>query len=439
MRIYLVIAYRNLQRHWRASLAAILSVAAGFIALVLFEGYIEDSRIIMLVEFRERLMFGDIVVERENYWSVDGRSDPWKYRISPQDHQFLDEYLKASPDVSVWMRNLRLSGIASNGKVSMVFWGHGFDLEKGFEMRGKGWSWNTLYGKPLEMSSSPGVLLGQNFARSLGCLPTHKQHVPISREGYPPGERPFVCEVPVLQLTTSTPTGQISAVDLDIQGFVDAGMRDVDARFLYLPLEQAQSLVHTDGYSYLTIRLKEGVNPQRFANELNAAATSKGVRIQASDWRLHRVVGDFYRRSTELLNVFRNFVILVILCISTLSVLNTLIKIVKERTREVGTWRSLGYNPDQIRMIFVAEALGLGLVGCFIGVILALVVSLSINKLDINYQAGMFSEPVPFNISIVPVDYLLSILILMFVCLVASVLATRGILKKKVSENLIYA
>ena len=35
-------AQRNVRRNWRQSFAAILSIATGFVAIALFEGYLND-------------------------------------------------------------------------------------------------------------------------------------------------------------------------------------------------------------------------------------------------------------------------------------------------------------------------------------------------------------------------------------------------------------
>ena len=82
------------------------------------------------------------------------------------------------------------------------------------------------------------------------------------------------------------------------------------------------------------------------------------------------MIGDAYKKTDQFLTVFRNFMSLILMGIAGLSVLNTMVRIVKERTREVGTWRSLGYTNRQLSAIFSVEALILGIVGSSLGAFL---------------------------------------------------------------------
>lgn len=438
MILYLKIAIRNLQRHWRQSLAAILSISAGFIALVVFEGYIEQVRQLMYTDIRQRLMLGDVMIEREGVWSVAGRSNPWDFLIGDEQQKFINDFFNKTQEVEASSQFLRVEGMISNGKVSTIFRGTGYDLQGGLKIRKDNWYWNVLYGRPLEEAKEPSFVAGQTLAQILGCRPTPPRLIKHSNKGYSPEERSFECEMPRMQLTSSTVTGQISALDLNLYALVDGGMKEMDARYTVMPLPLAQSLMNTKSVSFVSALLKDSSRSRDFSADFDQAARASGVPLRAYDWRDHRTVGEMYRKTTSLLHVFRNFVIVIILCISTLSVLNTMVKIVKERTREIGTWRSLGYTPTQLTFMFSVEAVALGLVGSMIGVIVAVVASVVVNLMEFSYKAGMFVEPVPFGIEIVPQNYFFSTCILTAVCLLASVMASRGVLRKKISENLIY-
>jgi ABC-type lipoprotein release transport system permease subunit len=230
----------------------------------------------------------------------------------------------------------------------------------------------------------------------------------------------------------------VSVLDLPVAGIINAGVKDMDSKFLFMPLEQAQSLAHTQDVTFLSVLLKESKQAKVFSEKLNQVVHEKGLALHASDWRDHKQIGAVYRKSMGFLNIFRNFFIIVVLTIAILSVLNTLLKIVKERTREIGTWRSLGYTKKQLKIIFAFEAASLGLLGCFLGTLFSLGFSEIINVLQITYRAGLLSQPVPFSISIVPSDYLFSVLILTGLCVLTSLLAIRNVFKSKICENLIY-
>jgi putative ABC transport system permease protein len=122
----------------------------------------------------------------------------------------------------------------------------------------------------------------------------------------------------------------------------------------------------------------------------------------------------------SLFTTFRNLVSLVILTISGMSVLNSMVKNINERRREIGTLRSLGFVRSDVRTMFTAEGLVVGLVGSAVGAIFSILFSLLMNDLKLIYYAGFLSDPVAFLIGIVPMLYLLSLVVL---CGIASVTA----------------
>lgn len=438
MSLYFKIATRNLRRHSRQSLAAILSVAAGFVALVLFEGYIEQSRRLIVVETRQKMMFGDINIENENARTPEGRSMPWSFAITPDEQAQLEKILDESDEIDAWAKSLRVDGLVANDTTSTIFFGVGIDTKKAQAIRGKIWFWNAIYGVPLEMSPPNSVLLGQELGRRLGCRPNPLLHVKRNMDGYENVERPFKCETLLLQFSSATPSGQISAVNLNVTGLVDAGIKDLDSRWSLMSLEMAQSLANTKSVSGYSVTMKDPSDSRKFANELQKTLTARGLPLKAVEWRDHKLIGEIYRKVMSLLLVFKNFVILIILCIAVLSVLNTLIKMVKERTRETGTWRSLGYTHRHVTLFFVIEAAMLGLAGSFVGAVTSAVLTVGANASGLFYRGGLFAESVPFSIAVVPLDYVLSTSLLVALCALGAFWATRQTLKRKISENLIH-
>lgn len=439
MKLYFKVAFRNLSRHSRQSLAAILSIAAGFVALVIFEGYIEESRRMMYVETRERMMFGDVNIENRGLNTPAGRTEPWRFQVTQADQAIVEAALESDPEVTFWSKALNFDGLLSNGRVSALFLGLGYDIQRGPQMRGRDWFWNVLYGVPLEKAHDTSVLLGRTLGQKIGCVPNPPQQISRTLKGYPPIERPFKCESSQIQFTSSTASGQVTALDLEVVGLLDGGMRELDARWVVMPLEQAQSLANTRDVTYYSVALKDPSRARAFAARLQQAFNDRGLQLEALSWMDHRRVGELYRKVTSLLDVFRNFVIIVILCIATLSVLNTLIKIVKERTREIGTWRSLGYTRAHLVRFYVAEAFLLGVVGCSLGVAASIVITVGVNASDILYDGGLFAEPVPLLIAGVPMDYVVSSVILITLCVLSALWAIHRVLGSKISENLIYA
>jgi putative ABC transport system permease protein len=256
--------------------------------------------------------------------------------------------------------------------------------------------------------------------------------------GYKPEVRPFHCSSPDIQLNITTPEGQLNALDLQVVGLMDALYKDIDDKFLATSLEDAQTLMNTKNISYITVKfLKKGGYIDDIINDFNAQAEKAGLQQRMIRWENH-IIGEMYVRTMDLLGVFRNFVVSIIVAIAGLSIFNTMMKLVKERTREIGTLRSIGFLPKQILYIFVSEAVTLSFIGGLIGSLIAVIGTLILNGVGIVYKAGVLVEPVPFQILISPNLYVFSFIFLSLLAALTTWIVCRSTLKNNTAENLTY-
>ncbi|WP_457611847.1 ABC transporter permease [Methanocaldococcus sp.] len=96
------------------------------------------------------------------------------------------------------------------------------------------------------------------------------------------------------------------------------------------------------------------------------------------------VMSEIIKKINEALSKISIFVIgigAISLFVAGLGIGNVMLMSVIERTNEIGVMRSIGASKKDILIIFITEALILGLVGAFIGVILSIVFSLFILSL----------------------------------------------------------
>lgn len=433
------IAYRNVLRNWRHSLAAIITVAVGLVSQVMFEGYMDNVREIYELNYRNRGMFGDVLIENEDTFSNDGKANSEKYLVTKAEQNVVYDFLRGyEPKLQAHVGFLQVTGMITEGKSSQIFWGFGYEPQPAAIVRDR-WKWNSVYGLPLQKSTQPNsLLLAQTLAHNLSCDPLEKVTLENSFQGYQAVERPFKCNYPSMQLSAMTVSGQVNAVDLDVLGIIDSGYKELNARYVEMPLDQAQLLINTDGLSYISVLFKNKKDVPSFISDFDEKVRKNHSHLRAIRWQNHPV-GDLYTRTMSILTIFRNFVLVVIFSISCLSVLNTMVKIIKERTREVGTLRSLGYLRAQVTTIFLYEAGLLSLLGCIIGAFLALGLTGLLNLVGIQYKAGMTAESLVFHINSVPTTYFLSCLILITLSTVTAYFACLGSLRKQITENLSYA
>lgn len=433
------IAFRNTIKNWRHSLSALLSLSASFVSLVLFDGYISDVKTMYIDNYRNRQMLGDVLVENPGIHSKEGISEPWTYWVTGEDQDYIKKILtEKAPQLENIVRTLNFTGIITNGQQSQIFLGRAYDLKEGEKMRGPNWSWNVTQGTPLDRHENTNVLaLGKGLALKLNCEWKENKSVLTFYGGYEPVDKPFDCYTKDLQLTTTTVDGQLNAVDLTAVALVDAGYKDVDDRYIQAGLESAQQLLNTDKISFLAFSLTNSQGVSSAVNNLNMQFMADGKNLVAVQWQNHPI-GEMYRKTMDFLSIFRNFVIIVILVVSTLSVVNTMIKIVKERAREIGTMRSFGFFKSQIVQLFLMESIYLCLIGSVIGIVISLLLTFLLNASQITYKAGLLSEAVLFKISVVPISYLSALILLVIVGTISTFIATRQIIRSKIIENLTY-
>lgn len=438
--LFLRLAYRNVKKNWRHSFAAVISISAAFLSLVVFQGYMEDVRRMYLETFRSRMMYGDLIVEDPALRQPEGRAEPWKHYITrEQQNEMAVFFDKRAELIDSSVRFLLIDGVVTNGRTTTVFRGSGYDIDAGAAMRAEEWAWNTMYGSPHQIGDNRnGALLGQSLGHILECAPVEKMKITNSTHGYTAENRPFNCLSNEIQLNVATSTGILNALSVPVVGLVDAAYRDIDNKFVWLSLQNAQSLFNTDGISYLTVKLKDPKNAYQMIAEFNETMKAKGIPAVMNRWIDH-TVGEMYIKTMDLLSVFRNFVVIVILSIAGLSVFNTMVKIVKERTREIGTLRSIGFEPMQVAWIFFFESALLSALGCAIGAVGSIVSSIVLNHAGIVYKAGILVEPVPFRILFKPELYLISLGLLVVLSVITTYFVCRSILKRNVSDNLSFA
>jgi len=395
------IPWRNLRKNWRHSLGSMLSIVVGFVAIGLFEGYLSDLEELQGLWYERRAMFGSLMVERRGASTSEGRQDPIKFLLSRDEQAFVEGFFRGRPrEVQELVRNLYVSGLVSTGRTGVVFFARGYDVEAGERMRGP-WSWNTLSGRPLHLADPESVIVGEGLSRLLDCEVPPAERV-VYRDGMPVvRERPLRCRQPRVQLTATTAAGQLNAVEPNLAGTFDGGLKELDSRIVHMPLPLAQRLLDTDGVSFYTVELGERARPSSVAEEFVAASQARGLDLVAKPWREH-YWGELYRRSMALLGLYRMLVVLIVVTIAGMSVFTTMLKAVNERVREIGTLRSLGYRRRHIVTLFTVESALLALVSSILGLVVTAAIVALINGADVTYSGGIASQPIPLSVSLLP-------------------------------------
>ena len=419
-------AQRNVRRNWRHSFAAILSIATGFVAIALFEGYLNDLAARHTDGFARRAMYGDVLVQRRGASSAAARERPFDFLLQAREQRFLTEYLAAHADVvRTRARFLELSGVATTGDVNAMFLGLGYDVREGAQLRGADIQ-DVVAGTPLEQASPEAVLLARGLARQLDCtLPGSGSVRPQS----------FTCPKGRVQLTVTTETGQLNAAQPEVAGIKAVMLKELDDCLLYLPLPAAQTLLDTSGVSLYSIALTQDTPAGPFAAQLSAAAAAQGLELEATPWRAHKNA-EMLNEGLTLLGAFRSFVLLIVIVVAASSVVITMVKLVGERVREIGTLRALGFRRRHILLLFALESLLLGLLAIGVGLAATLLLTLGVNLMHIEYKAGLLAESIPLTIAYALLTYVWASALLLGIVLLAALWPARQASRLVISSAL---
>jgi putative ABC transport system permease protein len=405
------LSWRNVVRNWRHSFATIAAIASGFTAVSLFDGFIADIEARNRDGYQIRGMYGNVVIQKKDAQHLL-EEDFWAYTLDAKDQAFIEDKVKTDPDVEVRVRFLSITGLVNAGRNNAIFLGNGFDLEEAAKLRGPRWVWNATAGKPLHLGATPSAMLSGGLGRLLDCESTYEGPSYMLPDGnYVAEERPFTCKHPRVTFSATTEAAQVNAVELPVTGLFDAGFRELDLRAVSLPLSEAQRLLDTDKLTMVTVLLKPGRDEWAFVRRMREAAAALGLSLDVLHWTEHKASA-YVRGGFEILYVFRNLFMGIVVAIGVMSVANTMMKSVNERIREIGTLRSLGFRRRQLVSMFSLEGMFLSAIACGVGLVLTLVLTFIISEAGIMYKAGVLAVPIQLRLALAPVAWLASAAVL---------------------------
>jgi putative ABC transport system permease protein len=436
--VLLRIAARSVRRNWRHSLGSVLAIAVGFAAVALFDGYLSDFEGTLKSVIEERFMMGTLVVEGAGASRAISRERGKVVYLHPPEQAFIEEFLRANAgEVVARVRSLFVGGIVASGRASTPFVGWGYDPAEGAALRRR-FAWDAWNGKPLHEGGANSVMLARGLAALLECSPLG-EGTPFGPDGLPiPRARPFECRRPRVQLIGSTVAGQVNAIEPEVGGIMDGGRKEMDVLMISMPLALAQRFRNTRDVSQYNVLLRDPAKADRFARELNEAARARGLAIDAMPWQAS-YFGEQYRQGMGIIRTFRSLMAFVVVAIAGMAVFTTMVKAVSERTREIGTLRSLGFLRGQVTRLFALEAALLAAGACALGLLLTLAVTALVNRTGVTYNGGMFSNPIPLGVAIDPGSYLEVAAFLVAVAVFAAWLPARRAARRRIPDALAYA
>ena len=344
----LSLATRNVVRQRRRSAVAISAIAFGVVALLLAGGFIEWVYWAMRDGFIHSQL-GHVQVMRPGYLD-GGMADPYAHLL-PEDSKDLRQ-IAGLDHVTVVTPRLTFSGLISHNDATVSFLGEGVLPDREEQLSR---SLQIKDGAGLSAKDPRGIVLGEGLAANLG-----------------------VSVGDTVILLASTRSGGVSAVEGRVRGLFFTPTKAYDDAALRVPLPLAQQLMKTSGAHRWVVLLDDTDAADRTVAELRTAFS--GSKLEVVPWH---DLADFYNKTRVLFGRQVGVMKLIIAVIVVLSISNTLMMGVLERTAEIGTTMALGARRSRILRLFLSEAALLGLIGAVLGLLLGLVLAEAISAVGI--------------------------------------------------------
>ncbi|HVK53730.1 MAG TPA: FtsX-like permease family protein [Burkholderiales bacterium] len=344
----LPLSLRNLTRQRMRTAIAFAAISFSVVALVLAGGFFEW----LLWHVRESTIesrLGHIQIVKKGF-RENGTAAPYDYLL-PADSPELAA-IRELPEAKAVAARLNFTGVISLNETTISFMGEGVQPKEEAEISRQV---AITAGENLSEDDPNGIIIGAGLAATIGAKPGDK----------------------IVLLSTAS-TGGMNGVEGHVRGLYSTFVKAYDDASLKVPLPLARKLVRVSGAHTWVVLLNKTEQTETIVERLNKSLETSD--LQVISWR---ELADFYNKSVTLfskqINVIRVMIALVVL----LSISNTLIMSVLERTGEIGTLMALGSTSRRVLSLFLSEAFFLGLIGGLLGVILSYMLAQLISAVGI--------------------------------------------------------
>jgi len=328
-------AVRNTLRNRRRSLVTV-SVAALGTAAILVAGGFALSTYESLAQMSARLS-GHLILGHPAQFEQD-EDTPLQHGLD--DPVALGQQLRADPAVRFVLPRITFSGLISNGDKSTVMLASGIDPDSEFAVKGP--FLKVVAGDVLSSGTKEAeVMLGEALAKSLKAEPGTS-----------------------LTMLASTTEGALNAIDVRVKGIFATGTPEIDKRAVMTDIATAQRLLVTERVSTLGVYLNRMADTPGAQARLAAAFPKLTVQTWLDQAAMYKSVRALYNIIFGALGAIIGVIVVFV-------VANAMAASIVERTREIGTLRTLGTMPSQLLRSLSLEGLVLGGCGALIGAAVA--------------------------------------------------------------------
>jgi ABC-type lipoprotein release transport system permease subunit len=371
MRLLLSLAWKNLSRYRKRTMitASALAVGLGIYLLMdsmLLGAELESERNLVWYESSSaRIM-------KTGYWE-DREQLPLKHVIEAPDavQDLLREQGVASAPRVVFGGELVVmrDPFPEDGSLRVKVYGIDPQVDDDvFRFR------ETVVSGRYLQPDEDGVMLGSWLAEDLGA-----------EVGYP------------TTIVTRTRDGYYQTIDAEVVGIVACPNPLVNRSSVFIPLQTADYYLEMQGaVTEINLRFPETHDADERAAELQVTLSESLPDLQVMSWR--RLASSYVALAKQK-QQGSGVIMFLVFVIAAVGISNTMLMAIYERTKELGTMRALGMKDSEVRLTFVMEAAGIGLIGSAMGVALGTLLCLWIVNTGIDYSSIIREMDIGYRIA----------------------------------------
>jgi ABC-type lipoprotein release transport system permease subunit len=347
----LIMAWRNVWRNWRRTVIAGIAIALGLTFLLVYDGFLGGMN---------EALYGNTVKLQGGHVQVHAPGFREKMNRMPllplADPGAAVEAALAQPEVIAVSQRIETGGMVSSreGTLSVAITGIEPEKEAPVSLVAE----NVVQGRWLQSNDEDLLLIGQAMAERL--------EVTV-------GDR--------VTLVGRATHQQMRRRTMTIAGIYDLGIAEVEKSLVYVSLLEAQTLFDLrDQATEVAVHLEQVGQEPPVVERLQTALP--GYEVDAWD-TLDPSTKEMMELEAQVMNMFG----MVILLIAGVGILNLMLMVVFERTREIGLLAAMGLKRWETVVLFLLEGVLVGLLGALAGSVLGGAIGAHYGRVGIDWMA----------------------------------------------------
>jgi ABC-type transport system, involved in lipoprotein release, permease component len=350
-RFYLELAFKNLWRHKRRTILTMAAIAAGIFFYVVYDSMLTGTNQDMFKNLYDLEVGHFQVISAQD----DSPKVPNLKHLIP-DGPLVTAKLTTIPGVKAVAPRLVFPARLINGEDELPIIGVGVDPELD---RGAFKIADYVQGRWVHKGETV-VVVGRRVADLLQLKLGDS-----------------------VTIQTQTKTNTFQAIDLTIVGLLDSPDLVVNENQIFIPLDITEQILGTGKAVSMVV-----VKATNIDNLIPVVDQVKKLQFPGFQFRikLWEEAAASVMATIQMKRIFVYVLLLLVGIIAAIGVINSILLASLERVREIGILKAMGMTEAEITRLFAYEAVGLGLFGGVIGILLSFITNYYMVNVGIDIQ-----------------------------------------------------